>query len=42
MENNKQSKEAKKVWTTPKLVVHGDVAEITKERFSYSGNPGHS
>ena len=42
MENNKLSKEAKKVWNTPKLVVHGGVAEITKERFSFAGNPGQS
>ncbi len=42
MENNGQSKEAKKVWSTPKLVVYGDVEEITKERFNYQGSPGHS
>jgi hypothetical protein len=42
MENKKQNKEAKKVWSTPKLVVHGNVEEITKERFNYQGSPGHS
>jgi len=42
MDNNKQSKEAKKVWNTPKLIVHGDVEEITKERFNYQGSPGQS
>lgn len=34
------NEEAKKVWTTPELTVHGDATEITKE--SPTGATGHS
>jgi hypothetical protein len=32
MESNyANNEEAKKIWTTPQLIVHGDVEKITKE-----------
>jgi hypothetical protein len=40
------TEEAKKVWVTPELVVHGDVEDITKESPGISGykptSPGSS
>jgi len=43
MDNKERNEAPKKVWNTPRLIVHGDVAEITKERSSMSSTtPGQS